>query len=513
MKPADFGQTPVLHAGSRFARGELAGIGAITVLALVLRSIRLDAPLWYDEILTLVRFVRLPLGQLLTTYSSLNNHVLYSLEAKLSILCLGEHPWSLRLPAMLFGVASVPLTWYVVQRRVGRAQALVVAALLALSYHHVWFSQNARGYTGLLFWTLLSVQIASQPDLRTSWRRQLAFAVAVALASFTHLSAALFFVGQGVLFVLPRSWGWPAELDATTSRLRWQPLKALALGALLTALLHAPMLPQLLKTYRAHVPLATPAAVQTATASRGLAEWKTVGWMVREVVRSFGDVGPLLSLALLLGTLCALLGVFGLWRKAPLLTASYALHVPLTLACLLLAGMRVWPRYFFIDLPFFVLCGVQGMFMVASAVERLWASSRSRPLRPGLLASLGGVAVVLASTVLLPANYRHPKQDFQGALDYLGSTRQPGDAVGVIGLANVPFRELYQQSFARVDSEAELQSLRAPAGATWLVYAFPSHTRSNYPALVQVMQREFQRMKELPGTLGDGSVLIYRSER
>ena len=57
---------------------------------------------------------------------------------------------------VLFGLASI-LALYLFGRQVTSAsESLLAAALLTFSYHHVWFSQNARGYTGLLFWTLLS---------------------------------------------------------------------------------------------------------------------------------------------------------------------------------------------------------------------------------------------------------------------------------------------------------------------------------------------------------------------
>jgi 4-amino-4-deoxy-L-arabinose transferase-like glycosyltransferase len=36
-------------------------------------------------------------------------HPLYSILARTSVLALGEHAWTLRLPVTIFGVASVPL--------------------------------------------------------------------------------------------------------------------------------------------------------------------------------------------------------------------------------------------------------------------------------------------------------------------------------------------------------------------------------------------------------------------
>jgi len=38
-------------------------------------------------------------------------------------------------------------------------EVLLAGALLAVSYHHVFFSQNARGYTAFLFFALLSTDL------------------------------------------------------------------------------------------------------------------------------------------------------------------------------------------------------------------------------------------------------------------------------------------------------------------------------------------------------------------
>ncbi len=137
----------------------LLTVGGLTVLGAVLRAIRLDAGLWYDEIVTLVIAVRLPVDRLLTEFPHNNHHPLYSLLAHLSVTFLGEHAWSLRLPAYAFGVATIPMLYRLGTTVTTRREALLAAALLCVSYHHVWFSQNARGYSLLAFFVLLSTDL------------------------------------------------------------------------------------------------------------------------------------------------------------------------------------------------------------------------------------------------------------------------------------------------------------------------------------------------------------------
>ncbi len=113
------------------SRHEWLALAAILLLALVLRVIGLNAQLWYDEILTLTDFVRKPYGELVGDFSSLNNHMFYSLQARASILAFGESAWALRLPAMLYGVASLVVLWRMGREAAGRRAAKQVAASTA----------------------------------------------------------------------------------------------------------------------------------------------------------------------------------------------------------------------------------------------------------------------------------------------------------------------------------------------------------------------------------------------
>ena len=63
-------------------------IGGLTLLGTVLRMIGLNHELWYDEILTLVEYVRKPLSEIVSQYSR-NNHLLYSVLAHASLNVFG----------------------------------------------------------------------------------------------------------------------------------------------------------------------------------------------------------------------------------------------------------------------------------------------------------------------------------------------------------------------------------------------------------------------------------------
>lgn len=72
-------------------------------------------------------------------------------------LALGEHEFILRLPSFLFGIFSIPLIYFFGWRFIKRETAIVTAILVTLSPYHIQFSQEARYYTEMLCFSLLTV--------------------------------------------------------------------------------------------------------------------------------------------------------------------------------------------------------------------------------------------------------------------------------------------------------------------------------------------------------------------
>jgi hypothetical protein len=74
----DFGLAANWRAHPPWSLGVLAALG---VTALGLRLWQLDSCFWFDEVLTVVDFVRPPLGQIVTSFPSQNQHMLFSVLA------------------------------------------------------------------------------------------------------------------------------------------------------------------------------------------------------------------------------------------------------------------------------------------------------------------------------------------------------------------------------------------------------------------------------------------------
>lgn len=486
-------------------------LGGILGLATVLRAINLDAGLWYDEIVTLVESVRLPTSELVTSYKSFNSHILFSLEAQASVALLGESAWSLRLPAVIFGVASVGALWWLARLVASPWEAHLSALLMAVSYHHVWFSQNARGYTGILFWSLLATIISLRNLRQPSWWSWVGYAFVLAAAVYTHLTAAFFFAAQGIVYLAlwarhalrVRADGKAGD-DPLGDISGVKPLFGFALGGVLVLALYAPLLPQILGKFGDVVASPVEQVV--------VVEWKSPLWTALEIARSVRDMGPLMSVALPVALAFVSIGIISFLRHQPVFAAFFVVHIPLTLAVLLVLSFNVWPRFFFVDIGFILLSLVRGVFVVMQYFARILKTRERWQLSGdalGILATLAGVVISLSS--LLP-NYRYPKQDFAGARDLVESSRSAGDAVASFGLASVAFSSYYAPDWAVVETRDELDRLRT-GRRVWVVYSFPGHSALNYPGIMASIASDFELVRTLRGTLGNGDVLVYRSRK
>jgi mannosyltransferase len=183
----------------------MAALAAITALAVVLRSISLGSDLWIDEITTIVDYRDMPSLQVIGSYLRSNNHLLNTLLMKSAIAVFGEHEWSARLPAMLFGVGTIPVMYWVARLAMSRLASLGAALLLAMSYHHIFFSQNARGYTAYLFFALLSTGALARGLQRDELRQWVLYALSVVLGFASLITMGFVFAAQiltGVIAVL-----------------------------------------------------------------------------------------------------------------------------------------------------------------------------------------------------------------------------------------------------------------------------------------------------------------------
>ena len=328
---------------------ERTAILLITAIAVIARLAMLWQPMRYDESVTWAYFVGRSWSTIVSSYQFPNNHVFFSLLAKLTSSVAPFEPWALRLPAFLAGVAVIPLTWAVGRRFVSPAIGLIGAAFAAGSTTLVLYSTNARGYTLVVALFLALLLLADR--LRSS-RRLSHWATFAALGAVGLYTIPVMLYPLGIVVV----WLLLSSRQASGAE-RWElairaVAAALAAGAL--ALLF-------------YVPIIRSAGLSALAGNKFVepSPWPT---FVEDIPRHFAETmltwaSPFPWWA---APLVVLLAVAGLRRIEPASRPSLVLASALWCGALLVATHRApFVRVWLFLLPLFQLAVARGIVRVA----------------------------------------------------------------------------------------------------------------------------------------------------
>ncbi len=473
---------------------------ALSIIGLGLRLWNLNSDLWIDEVLTLLDFVRQPFGQMITSFPSQNQHMLYSVLAHATTGLFGESAWSFRLPAVLFGIGGIWALFLLCRRLLGIREALFAAALMTFSYHHIWFSQNARGYTGILFFTLLATWLWFEALQKNEWRWWIGYAAAIVLGMWVHMTMAFVVAAHGLVYlallVLPAISGNEDRGTSVERRAGARPIVAWLLSVTVTLQLYALALPEFLR-------------VGLHEESKE-SEWTNPLWVIKESLSGL-SIGFAGIAVLICGGAFVAFGWISLFRKNRRLAVLLVLPAILAGGTMLVLGHNLWPRFFFFSMGFGILIVIHGAMQLPGAVLDFVSSFK---LRPHLAAHAGAAFATLmiaASLVTLPRNYALPKQNFSGAKAYIEKHKLPGDTIVAVGLADLIYGRYLAPDWAVPRTGAELETVTQSNSNVWLVYTIPIELRAFRPDLWQAIQKDYETVQIFPGTLNGGEVFVCQS--
>jgi len=123
----------------------------IIIVAFLLRLYHLGYHnLWHDEMCSFFEFF--PLKNLLRFWDP---PLYFSILAGWTKI-FGFSEFSLRFPSLLFSLASIPVLYLLGKELFNKSAGLYAAAIAALSPFYLWYAQEARSYSLMLFLALLS---------------------------------------------------------------------------------------------------------------------------------------------------------------------------------------------------------------------------------------------------------------------------------------------------------------------------------------------------------------------
>lgn len=474
-------------------------LALITLLGIALRVYGINSDFWIDELLSVRQFTGESLVQILGAYRTSNNHLLMSLLLKASVAAFGTHEWSVRLATMTFGIISVPALYRLARLALSRRSSLGAALLLAVSYHHIFFSQNARGYVTYVCFALLSAR-ALMDGLRDDRLRDWVIFCVTTLLGFMALLNTMFVIAAQLL-VVGGVIVQARQRGATIRPLVGRVAAVFAVTAFLCIEVYAISLPE------AYAFITRAYTMAMTGFDAGSSELRQD--VARGVLDGFG-MGVWLAAVPFLSLAAA--GLFVLWRRSWAVTTMLLMPGVLTAGLLASRGMTFSPRFFLLWLPLAVLTAVATIDAAARHL-RAWQPPRQRAL---------SVAVVVVLAVLSAASLRRyytvPKQPYTAAVRYLERVRGPNDVVFLFHPTQLGMRYYgakltvpLEGDYVPVRTSAELDSALAayPGRRVLAVSTLERGLSVARPELFGRLQTGWTRDTTLAATIGNGEISIW----
>jgi len=354
--------------------GTLAGFERLLFLAIflaatILRLAHLQRDFEGDEFFTAIHFVSAPSWwDTVSRYYFLNNHLGYSVLARLGYVAIGDAEWILRLPALTLGLGGVVATWWLGRRWIGASASLIAAAALALLPAHAQYSRSARGYTGLALLTLLATHSYLLHKFGERRPGAIGFVAAHAAGIYLHLYAVWVLIVQGLDFVATTLASSARRTGCGFGADRWRQLWwAFPATGFVLAALYAPVAEQLW--------------LQIASMPRTAIRLE----LPREVIEAVLGTASPWQMALLLAIVVA--GMAALVRRGPALGVHLGaiLVLPLLVVWLVLRPETVFDRFFLFMAPIVA-------WLIGAGFVGIWTS-----LRVGSVATILGRAAMIGA--------------------------------------------------------------------------------------------------------------------
>jgi len=429
-----------------------------------------------------------------------------SLLMRVSVAALGEHDWTIRLPAVLFGIATVPALYWLARPIMKGWQALAVAFLTAVSYHHVWFSQNARGYSAYLLFCVLATGALWRLITDPPQRRWIALYAASAVLGLMSLIITAFVIITHVLLAAGLVIARYRRAEPVTALIK-RLVVAFGITAVASLVIYGPTAIQLLHSVGT-------AYTREGTGFRPVS-LEFVMVILRGLSAGFGSlalVGAIPFLAIVA------VGTVSLMRRAWLIVISFVVPLGMMAVLVVVAGWLTSPRFFILVVPLAFLVAVETLDLVARLLSRLVPEGARRARIHGALAGAAVAVCALALAFGLPRYYAVPKQSFTATIAAFNARSGPGDALIAIYQADRGF-DMYTRRLGLTDT-GRFYSTRTVAGfdslgtklagrRVMLATTFERAFRVESPELWKRVEDGWTRVETLPATVGDGEISLW----
>jgi uncharacterized membrane protein len=385
---------------------------SLTLIGAVLRLFNLGFnSLWLDEASTLT-FAKMSIGQIWQVSSTeFNPPLFYWLEN--FMLSFGSSEAVLRLLPAIFGILTIPVMYYVGKEFLDRNTGIIAAAACAFSPFLVYYSQEARAYSMMLFFVACAMVFYLRAMREWDIRNWALFGLFSAIAFWSHYYAVVI-IASLVIYAL--------AIQLKDGRRNLPRLKAISAGLAVAVIVCLPLIIYLGQLFLRRTGSGALFGVQ--------------GMQV--ILQTFFEVSGYNFLVMFI--LCALfvLGIVHLFTRdrEKGLFLVYLTAMSFIISILLSYKMPMMPRY----LIFFAMVFILG---IAVSYRLFTGFPRSR--------QLVYVFILLLLAISFPALATHSTQysheDWRGFSVLMQQTTKPGDTIVMVpGYIIQPFGYYYDNT-------------------------------------------------------------------
>jgi len=185
----------------------------VLLLALVLRLVNLGSRnLWYDEAFAVLYAEKSFSAILYGTITQVEgtaadvHPLLYYFFLHLWMGLFGQSPFVVRLPSVIFGLASIVLAFSIGRELFDSGAGLLAATIITVAPFHINYSQENRMYSLLCLLSLLTVYFFIRCWKGNGYGNWLVFILAATLSLYTHNLAFLVILALDLFVLLTRRW-------------------------------------------------------------------------------------------------------------------------------------------------------------------------------------------------------------------------------------------------------------------------------------------------------------------
>ncbi|WP_214044325.1 glycosyltransferase family 39 protein [Methanomethylovorans sp.] len=413
---------------------ELQLLLAIIFIGALLRIYQLGAEsIWLDEAATYF----LSSDNLSGIYEATKNDVhppLYYFVVHFFLLT-GKSEILLRFPSMVFGIIAIPLLYMLGTRMFTVKEGLISSFLLSVSLSHIYYSQEARMYSMMVFLTLGSIFFfySAIEDKRNGF--WFLFVVFTVLNIYTHYFGFFIFPIE-IFYFLILLFSYENRTLHFRSEILPQ-VKAFFISAVSIVVLIIPRIQVFFE--------------QAASRVGGEVTWGVDQTYFISSLLSHFTFSPSPSLLYLtFFALGAIAMVLSKRRQAVLLCSWFFL--PVIVSYYLSDIMPFHPRYLLFILPAYLLIIARGLTATSSFIFSVNTSPKSNrhlsEKKSQVLTVIFVFVLLLSSLGPLVNYYSSPKKDdWRGVASYMTTITRPGDIIAPLpGYISKPFRFYYDNS-------------------------------------------------------------------